>query len=261
MDLSDRTVLITGASAGIGEACAHAFASAGARLLLCARREERLLPVASTLLSQYGVPVHVFAMDVRDARAVDESVRSLPDDWKRIDILVNNAGKAKGRDLLQDARPEHLEEMIDTNVKGLLYVTRAVLPGMLERGEGHVINIGSTAARWIYPGGTVYCATKAAVYALSEGLKMDLHGTGVRVSTVDPGLVETEFSLVRFDGDADSARRVYADMTPLTAADVAESVVFCASRPPHVNVSQVLLLPTDQSSSSLVHRRPPPGGS
>ncbi len=256
MNLNDRIVLVTGASAGIGEACAHAFAGAGARLLLCARREERLLPVASTLRSEYGASVHPFELDVRDAGAVDRAIGSLPDEWCSIDILVNNAGKAKGRAALHEALEEHLEEMIDTNVKGLLHVTRAVLPGMLRRGSGHVINIGSTAGRWIYPGGTVYCATKAAVYAISEGLKMDLHGTGIRVSTVDPGLVETEFSLVRFDGDEVTAEEVYADMTPLTAADVAESVLFCATRPGHVNVSQVLLVPTDQSSSSMVHRRP-----
>ena len=253
--MKDRIVLVTGASAGIGEACAHAFARAGARLLLCARREERLNPVASTLREDYGVEVHGFELDVRDARAVRLAIESLPDAWSGIDVLVNNAGKAKGRAALHEALEEHLEEMIDTNVKGLIHMTRAVLPGMLRRGSGHVINIGSTAGRWIYPGGTVYCATKAAVYAISEGLKMDLHGTGIRVSTVDPGLVETEFSLVRFDGDEAAAGEVYADMTPLTAADVAESVLFCATRPGHVNVSQVLLVPTDQSSSSMVHRR------
>jgi NADP-dependent 3-hydroxy acid dehydrogenase YdfG len=258
MVLEDRTVLVTGASSGIGEACAHAFARAGARLLLCARREERLRPVAFTLHSRYGVPVHHFALDVRDARAVEQAFDALPGPWRAVDILVNNAGKAKGRAPVHEALEEHIEEMIDTNVKGLLYVTRAVLPGMLERGSGHVINIGSTAGRWIYPGGAVYCATKAAVYAISEGLKMDLHGTGIRVSTVDPGLVETEFSLVRFDGDEAAAGEVYADMTPLTAEDVAESVLFCATRPGHVNVSQVMMLPTDQSSSSMVHRRPSP---
>ena len=255
MDLTDRTAFVTGASAGIGEACAHAFARAGARLLVCARRLERLAPVAETLRTEYGASVHAFELDVRDARAVEHAVESLPAEWRSVDVLVNNAGKAKGRAPLHEALEEHLEEMVDTNVKGLLYVTRAVLPGMVERGAGHVINIGSTAGRWIYPGGTVYCATKAAVYAISEGLKMDLHGTGVRVSTVDPGLVETEFSLVRFDGDQAAAGDVYARMTPLTAADVAEAVVFCASRPDHVNVSQVLMLPTDQSSSSMVHRR------
>jgi len=255
MDFTNRIVLVTGASAGIGEACAHAFARTGARLLLCARRLERLVPVTEALRTGYGASVHAFELDVRDARAVDRAVESLPEEWRSIDVLVNNAGKAKGRAPLHEALEEHLEEMIDTNVKGLIHVTRAVLPGMLERGAGHVINIGSTAGRWIYPGGTVYCATKAAVYAISEGLKMDLHGTGIRVSTVDPGLVETEFSLVRFDGDERAAQDVYARMTPLSASDVADAVVFCASRPDHVNVSQVLLLPTDQSSSSMVHRR------
>lgn len=255
MDLKDRIVFITGASSGIGEACAHAFAGAGARLILCARRKERLRPVVSTLQTDHGASVHAIELDVRDAHAVNDAVEALPDEWRPVDVLVNNAGKAKGRAALHEALGEHLEEMIDTNVKGLIHVTRAILPGMLDRGSGHVINIGSTAGRWIYPGGTVYCATKAAVYAISEGLKMDLHGSDIRVSTVDPGLVETEFSLVRFDGDEQAAGEVYADMTPLSAADVADSVLFCASRPGHVNVSQILMVPTDQSSSSMVHRR------
>lgn len=251
---------MTGASAGIGAACAEAFAAAGASLLLCARRPERLERVALTLSSRYGVPVHAFGLDVTRKDEVDLALAALPEPWSRIDVLVNNAGKALGRDAVHEAEDRHIDGMIETNVRGLLHVTRAVLPGMLKRGRGHVINIGSTASRWIYPGGATYCATKAAVAALTEGLKMDLHGTPIRVSSVDPGLVETEFSLVRFDGDRKRADEVYADMTPLSAEDVARSVVFVAGQPAHVNILQVVMLPTDQSSSSMVHRRPTSGG-
>lgn len=255
MDLEGRIVFITGASAGIGEACADAFAAAGARLLLCARRAERLDPVVERLRSVHASDVHAFALDVTDTDAVAAGLRKLPSGWSPIDILVNNAGKALGKAVLHEAALDDLDGMLDTNVKGLVHVTRAVVPGMVARGRGHVINIGSTAARWAYPGGAVYCATKAAVATLTEALKMDLHGTGVRVSSVDPGLVETEFSVVRFHGDEAAADDVYRGMTPLTAADVADAVLFAATRPAHVNICQVVMLPTDQSSSALVHRR------
>lgn len=251
-----RIVFVTGASSGIGAACAEAFASEGASLLLCARRPERLEPIALTLSSRYGVPVHAFGLDVTRLGAVRAAMATLPEEWQAIDVLVNNAGKALGRDPLYEAQADHVDGMIDTNIRGLIHVSQAVIPGMLERGRGHVINIGSTASKWVYPGGAVYCATKAAVDALTEGLKMDLHGTPLRVSSVDPGLVETEFSLVRFEGDAQKASSVYADMTPLTAEDVAQAVLFCAGRPAHVNISRIVMLPTDQSSSSMVHRRP-----
>jgi 3-hydroxy acid dehydrogenase/malonic semialdehyde reductase len=195
------------------------------------------------------------SLDVTDRTAVFDSVRSLGDEWGDIDILVNNAGKALGLDKSYETRPEHLEGMLETNVKGLIHVTSAVVPGMVARNRGHIINIGSTAGRWVYPGGTVYCATKHAVRALNEGLKMDLHGTKVRVSSVDPGLVETEFSLVRFDGDGERARKVYADTNPLTPDDVAETVLWCASRPAHVNISEVLMMAVDQSHATMVNRQ------
>lgn len=223
-------------------------------MLLCARRPERLEPVAETLKGTHGVPVHTMQLDVTDASAVRDALGGLPAAWNQVDVLVNNAGKALGRDAFQDADLDQLDGMIDVNVRALIHVSRHVIPGMVERGAGHVINIGSVAGKWTYPGGTVYCATKAAVAALTEGMKMDLHGTGVRVSTVDPGLVETEFSLVRFDGDEDLARAVYRNLTALTAEDVAEAVLFCASRPAHVNINQVVMMCTDQSSSSMVFR-------
>ena len=255
MSLSGRTVFITGASSGIGAACARAFAARGARLLLCARRTDRLEALAADLRETPGTDVHTFPLDVRDADAVPRALAARPEAWQAIDVLVNNAGLASGLDPVQSADLEDWEKMIDTNVKGLLYVTRAVVPGMIARGRGHVVNIGSTAGHTVYPGGTVYCATKHAVNAITQGLKMDLHGTPVRVSTVDPGLVETEFSVVRFHGDQARADDVYRGMTPLTPDDVADAVVYCASRPPHVNISEVILMPVAQSSATLVHRR------
>lgn len=254
--LDDQLVFITGASAGIGAACAEAFARQGARLLLCARRSDRLDAVAERLRLQHGTDVHTFLLDVRDADAVDAALGALPPSWQAIDILVNNAGLARALDKVHENRRADLDAMIDTNVKGLLYVTGAVVPGMVQRGGGHVINLGSTAGHSVYPGGTVYCATKHAVDAITKGLKMDLHGTPIRVSTVDPGLVETEFSLVRFDGDAERADKVYAGMQPLTPADVADAVVYCATRPAHVNISEIILMPVAQSSATLVSRSP-----
>jgi 3-hydroxy acid dehydrogenase / malonic semialdehyde reductase len=256
MDLQGRIVFITGASSGIGAACAAAFARAGARLLLAARRKGRLEAVATALEREHEASVHRLTLDVRDPRAVASAVESLPAAWSAIDVLVNNAGLSRGLAKLHEGAREDWEEMIDTNVKGLLYVTRAVLPGMVARGSGHVINLGSIAGHESYPGGNVYCASKAAVKALTAGLRMDLVDTPIRVSTIDPGLVETEFSLVRFRGDATRAAKVYDGLEPLTAADVAEVLLFCATRPAHVNLAEVLLLPTAQASSTIVHRRP-----
>lgn len=255
MPLTDRLVFVTGASAGIGAACAEAFARAGARLLLAARRADRLDALARHLREAHGADVHPIALDVRDAAGVAATLEALPPAWQPIDVLVNNAGLALDLEKIHRYRLADVDAMIDTNVKGVLYVTRAVVPGMVARGRGHVIHIGSTAGHAVYPGGGVYCATKHALRALNEGLKMDLHGTGVRVSSVDPGLVETEFSVVRFKGDRARAEAVYAGMTPLTPADVADAVVYCATRPPHVNVLDLVLMPTDQSSATMVHRR------
>jgi serine 3-dehydrogenase len=248
------TVLVTGASAGIGAACARAFAAHGARLILAARRTERLEALAAELRNAHGTKSHLAALDVRDAEAVAAALDGLASEWSEIDVLVNNAGLGRGTDPVPDADPADWDRMIDTNVKGLLYVTRAVTPGMRERGRGHVINLGSVAGHQVYPGGAVYCATKHAVGAITRGLRMDLLGSGIRVSTVDPGMVETEFSVVRFGGDRERADRVYQGMTPLSADDVADAVLWCATRPPHVNVDEVILMPTDQASVTMVHR-------
>lgn len=254
-DLRGKTVFITGASSGIGAACTEAFARIGARVLLCARREERTISLADRLRGTYGSEVHPLGLDVRDSDAVAHAIADLPEGWRDVDVLVNNAGLSRGLEPVQHGSLADWNEMIDTNIKGLLYVTRAMLPGMVARGAGHVIQIGSTAGHWVYPGGAVYCATKYAVSAINQGLKMDLHGTGVRVSTIDPGLVETEFSNVRFHGDQERANAVYRDTTPLTAEDIADAVVYCATRPPHVNINEIILMPTDQSSPTMVHRR------
>jgi serine 3-dehydrogenase len=255
MSLPNQIALITGASSGIGSACAEAFAAASARLILAARRVDRLKKLAETLKTQYGTETYLMPLDVRDRPQVEAAIQALPEEWRAIDVLVNNAGLSRGLSKLQEGEIQDWEDMIDTNVKGLLYVTRAVLPGMLERQRGHVINIGSVAGHQVYPGGNVYCATKAAVRSLTESLKIDLLGTPVRISSVDPGMVETEFSEVRFRGDAERAKRVYQDTVPLTAKDIADVVLFCATRPPHVNISEVLVMPTDQATPTMVHRR------
>ena len=250
----ERTVLITGASSGIGEACAELFAEAGARLVLAARRAERLHALSERLGQRWGAEILPLKLDVRSRRAVERTLGSLPPEWEEVDVLVNNAGLGRGLDKLHEGRAEEWEEMLDTNVKGLFHVTRAIVPGMVARGRGHVINIGSLAGRQVYPGGNVYCASKFAVKALTRALKVDLTGTPVRVSTVDPGMVETEFSTVRFRGDRERAAKVYRGMKPLTSGDIAEAVLWVAARPPHVDVLEVVILPTAQSSATHVHR-------
>jgi 3-hydroxy acid dehydrogenase/malonic semialdehyde reductase len=255
LDLENKTVLITGASSGIGRACAEGFAARGCRLVLVARREDRLDELAERLREERHVDVLTAVIDVRDRAAVDACVEGLPDGWRDIDILVNNAGLARGMSPLQEGEIQDWEEMIDTNIKGLLYVTRAVLPGMVARGRGHVINIGSIAGHEVYPGGNVYCASKHAVTALGRALGIDTLGTGVRVSSVDPGMVETEFSLVRFRGNSGRAAAVYDGLQALTGGDVAEAVIFCATRPPHANVRELILMPSEQAAAVHVHRR------
>jgi 3-hydroxy acid dehydrogenase/malonic semialdehyde reductase len=255
LSLKGKIVFVTGASSGIGESTAQAFAAQGAKILMCARRAERLEKLAQALEFEYGVAAHYFRLDVRDQPAVDKAVAGLPPEWRAIEILVNNAGLSRGLDKLPQGLLDDWEEMIDTNVKGLLYVSRAVVPGMIERAKGHIINIGSIAGHEVYPGGNVYCATKFAVRALSKGLRLDLNGTPIRVSEVSPGMVETEFSLVRFHGDAERAGKVYQGLTPLAPDDVADAAVWCATRPLHVNVSEVVVMPTAQASATLVHRK------
>ena len=253
--LKDKTVFITGASSGIGKACAEAFAAKGCRLLLTARRGERLESLALKLREKYNTHCLVAELDVQKKKAIDALVSSIPPAYADIDILINNAGLALGKSPLHDNNPKHWDAMFQTNVMGLLHVTQAVLPAMLKRSKGHIINIGSVAGRGAYAGGTVYCASKSAVKSISEGLKHDLLGTPIRVTCIEPGMVETEFSTVRFEGDSDKASSVYAGATPLTAMDIAESIVFVASRPLHVNISDMLILATDQSDATSVHRR------
>jgi 3-hydroxy acid dehydrogenase/malonic semialdehyde reductase len=254
MKLNNKIVLITGASSGIGRACAVAFAEAGAKLLLCARRSERLQALREHLHSQYKVEVYDFTLDVRNFAEVKRQFEQLPAAWQAIDIVVNNAGLARNWESIVTGDPEDWEVMIDTNIKGLLYITRQVISGMVERNHGHVINIGSIAGHESYPNGAVYAGTKHAVRGISRGLKMDLLGTAVRVSSVDPGAVETEFSLVRFKGDEERATAVYKGMIPLTPEDISDAVLYCATRPPHVNISEILVLPTAQASSTMIHR-------
>lgn len=254
VSLNGRTVFITGASSGIGAACAHAFAASDARLLLAARRADRLQQLAAAIYARHGVEVHTLELDVRDQPAVEGAIRNLPAAWAAIDILVNNAGLSRGLDKLHEGKLADWEEMIDTNIKGLLYVSRAVIPGMVERRRGHIINIGSIAGHQVYPAGNVYSATKHAVNALTQGMRMDLLGTQVRVSTVDPGMVETEFSQVRFHGDEARAAKVYQGLTPLTPDDVADAVVYCATRPAHVNINEIIIMPTAQATATLAVR-------
>lgn len=257
--LADQVVFVTGASTGIGRACALAFAEAGARLLLLARRMDLLTALEPEVRAAGAPDVLLLSVDVRDAEAVTRAVDSLPEPWKAVEVLVNNAGLSRGLDKLHEGSLADWDEMIDTNVKGVLHVNRAVVPLMVARGRGTVIHLGSIAGRQVYPGGNVYCASKHAVRALNEGLRLDLLGTGVRVATVDPGMVaETEFSLVRFHGDAERASAVYRGMTPLSPRDVAEVIVYVATRPPHVNVAETVLLPTDQAGAMNVHRRTEP---
>ncbi len=253
--LKNKVVFITGASSGIGRSCALAFAGTGARLILAARRLQRLEALAIELKRKPGQDILLLAIDVRNQPAVERAVNGLPVGWAAIDVLVNNAGLSRGLDKLHEGKLDDWEEMIDVNIKGLLYVSRAVIPEMVKRGHGHVINIGSIAGREVYPGGNVYCATKFAVDALSKGMRLDLSGTGLRVSQVSPGMVETEFSLVRFRGDKERAGKIYQGLTPLSPDDIADAVVYCATRPPHVNISEMVVMPTDQASTMLVHRK------
>ena len=252
--LRDRVVFVTGASSGIGAACARIFARDGARLLLAARRAERLERAREELSRLGAAELRLLALDVRDEAAVFGNLDALPKAWKQIDVLVNNAGLSRGLDPLHEGHTADWHEMIDTNVKGLLYVDRAVVPLMAERRRGIVVHIGSIAGRQVYPAGNVYCATKHAVRALTDSLRIDLQGTGVRVTSVDPGMVETEFSEVRFHGDRARAAEVYRGITPLSADDVAEVIHFAATRPAHVSIADVLILPTDQASTTHVYR-------
>jgi NADP-dependent 3-hydroxy acid dehydrogenase YdfG len=252
--LDRKVVFITGASSGIGEACARAFAGEGAFLLLAARRISRLEKMEPELRELGAGDVMSLGLDVRDSDAVAAAVDRLPAAWKQIEVLVNNAGLSRGLEPLHEGKLDDWKEMIDTNIKGLLHVDRAVVPLMVERKSGTIVHIGSIAGRQVYPGGGVYCGTKHAVRAISEGLRIDLLGSGLRVGCIEPGMVNTEFSEVRYHGDRDRAESVYDGLTPLTAEDIADAVLFIATRPPHVVISDMMVLPTDQASAFHVHR-------
>lgn len=255
MSLKNKVVFVTGATSGIGKSCAFAFAKKKSNLVICGRRKERLDELAKELKKKYKVDVLTLSFDVRKYKEVKKAVSDLPDKWKNIDVLINNAGLSRGLDKLHSGVLDDWEEMLDTNVKGLLYVTKEILPGMIKRNKGHVINIGSIAGHEVYPGGNVYCASKHAVDAITKGLRMDVNGTKIRVSTIDPGLVETEFSIVRFRGDHKRAKTVYHGLKPLTPNDVADAVMYAATRPENVVVAEMILLPAAQASSTLVSRK------
>ncbi|HEX7051969.1 MAG TPA: SDR family NAD(P)-dependent oxidoreductase [Longimicrobiales bacterium] len=255
-----KMVVVTGASAGIGAACARALAAHGADLVLVARRESRLAALARELREREGVTVHDRVLDVRDRDGVAAFGHWLDEAGIAPDVLVNNAGLARGAAKLHEGRVEDWDEMIDTNIKGLLDMTRVILPGMVERNRGHIVNIGSTAGHMVYPGGNVYNATKYAVRALTEAMNADLLGTNVKVSSVDPGMVETEFSQVRFRVDEARAKAVYRGFQPLTAEDIADAVVYVVNAPDHVNVHNMLILPTAQRNVYLLHREEEAGG-
>lgn len=250
-----RIALITGASSGIGEACARKFAEGGYDLILTARRAEKLAELGAELEME-GTKVKTLTFDVRDAEAAEATVDSLEPEWRKIDVLINNAGLALGLDKEYEGDPDDWNTMIDTNIKGLLTMTRLIVPSMVERNEGHVINIGSVAGDAAYAKGNVYCATKAAVKTITDGLRIDLAETAVRVTNLKPGLVETNFSNVRFHGDNQRADNVYKGITPLTGADIADVAFYAASAPKHVQIAEVLILATHQASGSVIYRKP-----
>ncbi len=254
--LAGKIALVTGASSGIGAACARALAKEGLRVIVAARRTERIEALRDELVASYGPDAcGALTVDLRDREDVVASMGQIASaGWGEIELLVNNAGLAAGLAPVHEGSFDHWDRMIETNITGLLNISRLVLPGMVERGSGQVVNIGSVSGREVYPNGAVYCGTKFFVRALNKGLRLDLHGTGIRVTAIDPGMVETEFSEVRFDGDKEKAAKVYEGTRALRAEDVADTVVWVVSRPPHINVEEILLMPTDQASVWMTHR-------
>ena len=250
----NKTILITGASSGIGEGCARKFASQGARIILNSRSKEKLESLAQDLKEKYNADCYVMPFDVCDRDSAAAALKALPEEWQSIDVLINNPGLAIGVDKEHEGNPDEWDVMIDTNVKALRSMTRRVVPGMVERGRGHIINIGSIAGDAAYPGGSVYCATKAAVKALSDGLRIDLVDTPLRVTNIKPGLVETNFSVVRFRGDKQKADNVYRGIKPLNGDDIAEVVYFAASAPEHMQVAEILVMPTYQATGTIVSK-------
>lgn len=252
--IKGKIVIITGASSGFGEAISRLLAENGAKLIITARREDRLKKLESELKDRFNAEILSLKLDVRDKEAVEKTIETLPDKWKNIDILINNAGLSRGLDKLYEGSIQDWEEMIDTNVKGLLYVSRSVLPGMVERKSGHVVNIGSIAGREVYPKGNVYCASKFAVDAITKGMRIDLNGTNVKVTTIDPGLAETEFSLVRFRGDTEKAKVPYTGIEALSPEDIADAVLYAVTRRKNFVIAEMLLFPLNQASAAVVHR-------
>jgi NADP-dependent 3-hydroxy acid dehydrogenase YdfG len=252
--MKGKLVFITGASAGIGAATALEFARHGARLLLCARRVEKLQAMDAELRDAGAADVFSFQLDVQSRSAVEAALAALPETWRAVDVLVNNAGLSRGLKKLYEDEVQDWEEMIDTNVKGLLYVTRAIVPGMVERRSGHIINLGSIAGHIVYPNGVVYCATKAAERFISDGLRIDLNGTPIRVTSIDPGMAETEFSMVRFRGNAERAAKTYENVEALQAEDIADAIVWAATRPAHVGIQTVLMTCVAQANPYVLTR-------
>ncbi len=248
-----KTALITGATSGIGRSTAIKFASEGINLIICGRRNDRLEKLKKELSVETSV--HILSFDVRNRQEVLQKIGSLPEEFKEIDMLVNNAGNAHGLDPIQSGSMDDWDAMLDINVKGLLYVSKAVIPGMMERQSGHIINIGSTAGKEVYPNGNVYCASKHAVDAINQGMRIDLNGNGIRVGAVNPGLTQTEFSDVRFKGDADKADRVYQGFKALQPEDIADIIHFVVTRPYHVNIADLTVMPTAQASSTIVNKK------
>jgi NADP-dependent 3-hydroxy acid dehydrogenase YdfG len=255
VSMKGKIVFVTGASSGIGAATAMEFARLGAKLILCARRLEKLQTMESELRDAGAEDLLLLEMDVRDRQAVELALGELKHGWQAVDVLVNNAGLSRGLTKLYEDDVENWEEMIDTNVKGLLYVTRSIVPGMVERDRGHVINLGSIAGHMAYANGGVYCATKAAERFISDGLRIDLNGTAVRVTSIDPGMVETDFSKIRFRGDEERAAKTYQNIDPLQAEDIADAIVWAATRPAHVSIQSVVLTPTAQANPFVITRK------
>ncbi len=250
----NRIVLITGATSGIGRSCAYVFAKNKHDLIITGRREDRLNEISNDLKSKYGVNVFSLSFDIRNNEAVKDAVASIPSDWKNIEVLINNAGLAVGLGTLQDGDIDDWERMIDTNVKGLLYISRAVLPLLVEQNSGHVINIGSIAGKEVYPNGNVYCATKHAVDALNKAMRIDLVNHGIKVTQIAPGAIETEFSIVRFKGDKDKADSIYAGYQPLMPDDIANVAYYTTTLPPHVNINDLVIMPTAQASATVFNK-------
>lgn len=254
MKLDGKTAFITGASSGIGEATARVFAENGCKLILLARRKERLEALSNELMKKFGTQSLLIVENIQNFEGLKEKISKIPEEFLNVDILVNNAGLARGLDKIYNGNVTDWEEMIDTNIKGVLYITKLLAPIFLKRNSGHIVNIASLAGRQVYPNGNVYCATKFAVKALSESMIIDFNGTNIRITNVDPGLVETEFSEIRFHGDSERAKQVYLGYMPLTGKDIANIILFIVTLPQHIMVQDILVTPTAQATATIVHK-------